>query len=261
MAGAGNGSTVGDMGGGGGWVNAGKRLYLRPALERVAPRDEKNHLTARSCAASESTDNSVLRQTAETLWKLEPVLQPAKILTFEPGEPRCLFAASVAFDSRISQKSEVSVVPTLIIPATCWAAEGLNSCMNAKSLLQIIPALMISAAMATTTLAAEKISPEQASKAMLTALNNQVTLSADQQDKAKPIIDKHVADLEAVKNDTTLDKDAKKAKVVELRQQYVTDINGILTPDQQKKWEASREANKAKVKSHLKKKATEKAPQ
>jgi hypothetical protein len=145
--------------------------------------------------------------------------------------------------------------------ATFRRAEGLNGCMKAKSILQIIPALMISVAMATTTIAAGKISPEEASKAMLTALNNQVSLSADQQDKAKPIIDKHVADLEAVKNDTTLDKDAKKAKVVELRKQYVNDINGILTPDQQKKWEASREANKAKVKSHLKKKATEKAPQ
>ena len=168
---------------------------------------------------------------------------------------------SVAFDHPHFAKSEASVAPTAIIPATRRGAEGLNGCMKAKSLLQIIPALMISAAMATTTLAAGKISPEQASKALLTALNKQVTLSADQQDKAKPIIDKHVADLEAVKNDTTLDKDAKKAKVVELRKQYVDDINGILTPDQQKKWEASREANKAKVKAHLKKKAAEKAPQ
>jgi hypothetical protein len=32
-------------------------------------------------------------------------------------------------------------------------------------------------------------------KGFLTALNNQVALSADQQDKAKAIIDKHVADL------------------------------------------------------------------
>ena len=98
-------------------------------------------------------------------------------------------------------------------------------------------------------------------KGMLTALNNQVGLSADQQDKAKPIIDKHVADLEAVRNDATLDKAAKRDKVVQLRQQYVTDINGILTPDQQKKWEASRETNKAKIKAHMKKKAAEKAPQ
>jgi hypothetical protein len=133
--------------------------------------------------------------------------------------------------------------------------------MNAKSLLQIIPGLMISFAMATTTLADEKTSPEAVSKGMLTALNNQVGLSADQQEKAKPIIDKHVADLEAVKNDTTLDKAAKKAKVVELRQQYVTDINGVLTPDQQKKWAASREANKAKVKARVKQKAAEKASQ
>jgi len=58
-----------------------------------------------------------------------------------------------------------------------------------------------------------------------------------------------------------LDKDAKKAKVVELRQQYVTDINGILTPDQQKKWVAAREANKAKVKTRVKERAAQKASQ
>jgi hypothetical protein len=134
--------------------------------------------------------------------------------------------------------------------------------MKAKSLLQIIPALVISAAMVTSTIAAGKVDPEAVKKGMLTALNNQVALSADQQDKAKPIIDKHVADLEAVKNDATLDKAGKRAKVVELRQQYVTDINGILTPDQQKKWAASREANKAKVKARVKeKKAAQKASQ
>jgi len=135
-------------------------------------------------------------------------------------------------------------------------------CMKAKSLLQIIPALVISAAMVTSTIAAGKVDPEAVKKGMLTALNNQVALSADQQDKAKPIIDKHVTDLEDVKNDATLDKAGKRAKVVELRQQYVSDINNILTPDQQKKWAASREANKAKVKARVKeKKAAQKATQ
>ena len=43
--------------------------------------------------------------------------------------------------------------------------------------------------------------------------------------------------------------------------QDVTDINGVLTPDQQKKWAASREANKAKVKARVKQKAAEKASQ
>ena len=120
---------------------------------------------------------------------------------------------------------------------------------------------MISAAMISTTNAAEKVDPEAVKKGMLTALNNQVGLSADQQDKAKPIIDKHVDDLEAVKNDATLDKAGKKAKVVQLRQQYVTDINGRLTPDQQKKWAASREENKAKIKAHVKQKAAQKTSQ
>ena len=133
--------------------------------------------------------------------------------------------------------------------------------MKAKRFLQIIAAFMIFAALATTTIAAGTASGSIVSKGMLTALNNQTGLSADQQGKAKPIIDKHVADLQAVKNDTTLDKATKKAKLAELRQQYVTDINGILTPDQQKKWEGSKEANKAKVKAHVKKKAAEKAPQ
>ena len=134
-------------------------------------------------------------------------------------------------------------------------------CMKGKSLLQIFPALVISAAMISTTIAAEKVDPEAVKKGMLTALNNQVGLSADQQDMAKPIIDKHVADLEAVKNDATLDKAAKRAKVVQLRQQYVTDINGVLTPDQQKKWAASREANKAKIKTRVKQRAAQKAGQ
>jgi hypothetical protein len=34
-----------------------------------------------------SSGRSVLCQTAEMFWKLEPVLQPAKILAFDPEEP------------------------------------------------------------------------------------------------------------------------------------------------------------------------------
>jgi hypothetical protein len=52
---------------------------------------------------------------------------------------------------------------------------------------------MTSVAMATTAIAAGNTTP--ISKGMLTALNNQAGLSADQQEKAKPIIEKHVADL------------------------------------------------------------------
>ena len=63
----------------------------------------------------------------------------------------------------------------LVFPAhsaTFRRTKGLNGCMKAKSLLHIIPALMISVAMATTTIAAGKVNPEAVSKGMLTALNN-----------------------------------------------------------------------------------------
>src|SRR5262249_24353866 len=65
---------------------------------------------------------SILRKAAETFSKLEPGLQLTKILAFDPGEPRCSFAVSVAFDYPHFAKSEVSVAATLIIPATCRAA-------------------------------------------------------------------------------------------------------------------------------------------
>jgi hypothetical protein len=181
-----------------------------------------------------------------------------------PRVPGCPQVCVVALKSGTLAAESLQKLarPTIIIPATCWGTGGLIGCMKGNSLLQIIPTfLMISAAMIITTMAAEKVDPDSVKKGMLTALNNQVTLSADQQDKAKTIIDKHVADLEAVKNDATLDKAGKKAKVVELRKQYVTDINGILTPDQQTKWAASRETNKAKIKAHVKEKAAQKTSQ
>src|SRR5215469_17004277 len=43
-----------------------------------------------------------------------------------PGEPRCSFAASVAFDYPHFAKSKVSVARTRIILATCRATEGLK---------------------------------------------------------------------------------------------------------------------------------------
>ena len=67
---------------------------------------------------------AIFRQTAETVWKLAPGLQPTKIPAFDLGEPRCSFAVSVAFDYRISQKSEVSVVPTLNNPCNLLGSRG-----------------------------------------------------------------------------------------------------------------------------------------
>jgi hypothetical protein len=150
--------------------------------------------------------------------------------------------------------------------------------MKSKSLLQIIPAILLSASLASTAVAADKpkaspspaaaaaspspaaagkrtANPEAVSKGMLTRLTNQVGLTAAQQTKAKPIIDKYVADRFAVRDDATLDSAAKKAKADQLRQQYETDIGGILTPAQKKKYAAAVAANRAQLEAARAKKA------
>jgi Spy/CpxP family protein refolding chaperone len=148
--------------------------------------------------------------------------------------------------------------------------------MKSKSLLQIIPAILLSASLAAVAADKPKASPspaaaaaspspaaagkrtanpEAVSKGMLTRLTNQVGLTAAQQTKAKPIIDKFVADAFAVRDDATLDSAAKKAKVDQLRQQRDTDITGILTPVQKKKFAAAQEQRKAQLEAARAKRA------
>jgi hypothetical protein len=85
------------------------------------------------------------------------------------------------------------------------------------------------------------VSPDTLKKARLTRLKNQVGLTADQEAKAKPIIDKYVDDREAANGD--------KAKLEALKTKYDSDINAILTPDQQKKLTASKAAAVEKLKA------------
>ena len=137
--------------------------------------------------------------------------------------------------------------------------------MKSKTLLQIVPVFLLSASLAGLAMAADKPTPppaaadapaaagkrtpnpEAISKGMLTRLTNQVGLTAAQQTKAKPIIDKYVADNLALRGDATLDTAAKKAKHDQLKQQFDTDINALLTPAQKKKYAGAEAANKAQL--------------
>lgn len=97
--------------------------------------------------------------------------------------------------------------------------------------------------------------PEAVSKGMLTRLTNEVGLTAAEQTKAKPIVDKYVADNFAIRNDATLDTAAKKAKHDQLKEQYDTDITALLTPAQKKKYAAAEAANKARLEAARAKRA------
>ena len=92
-------------------------------------------------------------------------------------------------------------------------------------------------------------SPDALKKRFLTELQHQAGLNAAQEPKVKPIIDKYVNDREAVKNDPAMNIAAKRDKLKQLRVQYESDVKGVLTPDQQKKWTAYREGQRAKLRA------------
>ena len=81
--------------------------------------------------------------------------------------------------------------------------------------------------------------PETADQ-RLANLKQEVNLTPAQVKKVKPIIEKYVADINAIKNDTKATKEEKDAKRNALRKQYNDQINAILTPEQQAKWKAAK---------------------
>ena len=72
-------------------------------------------------------------------------------------------------------------------------------------------------------------------------LKNTFGLTADQEAKAKPIIDQYVDDQIAAKGD--------KSKQMDLRAKYNSDIYAILNPDQQKKFAFIQKEALAKMKA------------
>jgi Spy/CpxP family protein refolding chaperone len=87
--------------------------------------------------------------------------------------------------------------------------------------------------------APRKLSPDAIKARRLAHLKNQFGLTADQEAKAKPIIDQYVDDQIAAKGD--------KAKQRDLYAKYKSDIYGILDPDQQKQFAAAQREAKAKI--------------
>jgi hypothetical protein len=135
-------------------------------------------------------------------------------------------------------KSLLRAVPTVFICATMFTAHTATKAADAAN-----PAASPAAAadQSGTKASKRQVSPDALKKARLTALKNQVGLTADQEAKAKPIIDKYVDDRAAAAGN--------KAKLVELKQKYDSDISAILTPDQQKKLGAAKAARIEKLKA------------
>jgi Spy/CpxP family protein refolding chaperone len=71
-----------------------------------------------------------------------------------------------------------------------------------------------------------------------------LNLSQQQQDQLKPIFEKQREQAKAIKQDTSLNEEQKKQKFDALRQGTQTQVNAVLTPEQQQQWAQMKEQGK-----------------
>jgi hypothetical protein len=94
------------------------------------------------------------------------------------------------------------------------------------------------------------MNPDKIKQRQLARLQQICQLTQDQQTKITPVISNFVDQLVAVRSDSSLQPDAKKAKQKELRQAYNRQLRSLLTPEQKQALKNARAAqNQAKVQS------------
>jgi uncharacterized protein (DUF342 family) len=98
-----------------------------------------------------------------------------------------------------------------------------------------------------TTKARRTVDPESIKRAKLTRLKHDIALSEEQAEKAKPLIDAYVNAVQTIKTNAALDSRAKRQKVAEARQRYDSDLNGVLSPEQQQKLASLKEERRERL--------------
>jgi Spy/CpxP family protein refolding chaperone len=93
------------------------------------------------------------------------------------------------------------------------------------------------------------VNPESIKRGKLTRLKHDVSLTDEQAEKAKPLIDTYVDAVQSIKADATLDSRTKRQKLSEARQHYDSDLNGVLNPDQQQKLASLKEDRREKLRN------------
>ena len=86
--------------------------------------------------------------------------------------------------------------------------------------------------------------PETRAKvqAKLQKLSSELNLTEDQKAQLKPVLQGEVKQLKSIHDDSSLSPDQKSAKMKEIHQGAKSQINSILTPEQQQKLAAMKEA-------------------
>ena len=86
--------------------------------------------------------------------------------------------------------------------------------------------------------------PDKIKQRQLERLQKTAQLTSDQQTKISPVISNFVDQLVAVRNDSSLQPEEKKAKQKELRKQYNRQLNLLLTPQQKQALRNARASQK-----------------
>lgn len=73
-----------------------------------------------------------------------------------------------------------------------------------------------------------------------------LNLTPDQKSKLDPIFQSSRQQVQAVRNDSSLTPEQKQAKISEIRQNTQSQINGILTPEQQQQWQRMQQMHKGR---------------
>ena len=89
--------------------------------------------------------------------------------------------------------------------------------------------------------------PESFKRAKLTRLKKDVGLNDQQVQSVTPIIDTYVTAVQNVKNDASIDSHTKRSRLAELRKRYDSDIDAILTPEQQQKLASIKAERRARL--------------
>ena len=86
--------------------------------------------------------------------------------------------------------------------------------------------------------------PARGAGERLKTLTEKLGLTEEQQGKIKEIFAKNVPKAKALREDTALSQEDKRAKMMELRKAEAEEIRAVLTPEQQEKMKALRKEGK-----------------
>ena len=72
-------------------------------------------------------------------------------------------------------------------------------------------------------------------EAMLEHLTKELNLTEDQQTKIKPVLEEHLKQMDQTRQDTSLPREDRRAKMKQIHEDMISQTRPILNPDQQKK--------------------------